>query len=66
MKFAEGDDSPDDLFLLFENMTSELNVAASVKQDFYDVTEIGAEFFDVFLYEGKMPCLCYRKSEWTK
>lgn len=65
-KFVEGDESPDEWLLWFQNMTKELNVAISVKQDFYDATEIGEEFFVVFLHDDKLPCLCYRKSEWTK
>lgn len=65
-KFVENDDSPDEYLLWFENMTRELRVALSVKQDFYDATEIGDEFFVVFLHDDKLPCLCYRKSEWTK
>ena len=65
-KFVENDESPDEYLLWFENRARGLNVELSVKQDFYDATEIGEEFFVVFLYDDKLPCLCYRKSEWTK
>jgi len=65
-KFVEGDDNPDEWLLWFENMTRQLNVAISVKQDYFDATELGEEFYVVFLINEKTPCLCYRKSEWTK
>lgn len=65
-KFVQGDDNPDEWQLWFENMNGDYNVAISVEKDFHDATEIGEEFYIVFLIKDKVPCLCYRKSEWVK
>lgn len=65
-KFVEDDDKPDEWQLWFENMNRDLKVAISVERDFHDSTEVGEEFYIVFLLNDKIPCLCYRKSEWTK
>lgn len=63
-KFVEHDDSPDEWQLWFENKSRNLHVAVGVEQKFYDLTEINEEFYVVFLEKDKVPCLCYRKSEW--
>lgn len=65
-KFVQGDDNPDTWQLWFENRNRDLYVAISVEQSFYDATEIGEEFFVVFLAQDKTPCLCYKKSEWAQ
>ena len=64
-KFVEGDESPDDWQLWFNNRNGELNVALSVTQEFHDATELGEEFYVVFMERDKLPSLCYRKSEWV-
>ncbi|MBR4282855.1 MAG: hypothetical protein IKT35_03985 [Clostridia bacterium] len=65
-KFVEGDDSPDAWRLWFQNKKGNLYVAIDVEKSFYDATEIGEEFYVVFLEKDKTPCLCYKKSEWIR
>lgn len=65
-EFVEGDENPDQWRLWFSSMTEEKLVALQVQKDFYDATELEEAFFIVFLQGEKIPCLCYRKSEWMK
>lgn len=65
-KFVQGDDKPDMWQLWFANADGSLFVAVSVEESCYNATEVGEEFFVVFLKKDKIPCLCYRKSEWVQ
>lgn len=62
---ADNEDSPDECLLWFESVTGESTVAITVDRDFYDETELQEEFYVVFLQNDRLPCLCYRKNEWT-
>ena len=61
---VENDEGPDDWQLWFYNKDADYKVAASVEKEYYDATEIGEEFYLVFIKDETPPCLWYRKSEW--
>ena len=62
-RFVESEDNPDVWQFWFENADRNLYVAVSVEQSVYDSTEVGEEFFVVFLAKDKTPCLCYKMNE---
>lgn len=63
-KQVEQDEGPDEWQLWFSNADGSLWVAIRVEKEFYDQTQVGEEFYVVFLQQGKYPSLVYRKSQW--
>lgn len=61
----EYNDEEDVYNLRFENRERDKWVAVNVDKELYDATEIGEEFYVVFVGFAETACLCYKKKHWT-
>lgn len=58
-------DDGNDYVLWFEERAGKWLRAMYVDKEFYDATEVGEEFYVVFVEHIKKPCLCYKKKHWN-
>ena len=60
------EDKPTEYSLLFKKGKGKKPVYVKISKAIFDDFNVGDECYVVFIKGLKNPCLCYKKSEWTR